>query len=129
MNVLVNGVTLNVNNAYTEREDDITLFVLVPQSEMDYAGLKELFKKNAREIIKTDGDKVETFSGFTYVNTVDDDANNQYIVRLKSSEIEFQRERNRILEKEIEDLKKQGYGKGISVDEIEEAIMEGVDEV
>ena len=129
MNVLVNGVTLNVNNAYTEREDDITLFVLVPQSEMDYAGLKELFKKNAKEIIKTDGDKVETFSGFTYVNTVDDDANNQYIVRLKSSEIEFQRERNRILEKEIEDLKKQGYGKGISVDEIEEAIMEGVDEV
>ena len=129
MNVLVNGVTLNVNNAYTEREDDITLFVLVPQSEMDYAGLKELFKKNAKEIIKTDGDKVETFSGFTYVNTVDDDANNQYIVRLKSSEIEFQRERNRILEKEIEDLKKQGYGKGISVDEIEEAVMEGVDEV
>ena len=129
MNVLVNGTTLNVNNAYTEREENITLLVLVPQSEMDYADLKDLFKGNTGDIIKTDGSASETFSGFTYVNTVDDDANNQYIVRLKSSEIEFQRERNRILEKEIEDLKKQGYGKGISVDEIEEAVMEGVDEV
>ena len=58
MNVLVNGVTLNVNNAYTEREDDITLFVLVPQSEMDYAGLKELFKKNAKEIMTNNGIRI-----------------------------------------------------------------------
>lgn len=129
MNVLVNGTTLNVNNAYAEREKDITLFVLVPQSEMDYVGLKELFKENAGEIIKTDGNNVETFSGFTYVNTVDDDANNQYIVRLKSSELEFQRERNRRLEKEIEYLKNQGYGSGISENEINNAIAKGVDEV
>ena len=39
MNVLVNGTTLNVINAYAERDTVtgiITCTVIVPQSEMDY---------------------------------------------------------------------------------------------
>lgn len=132
MNVLVNGTTLNVNNAYTEREENITLLVLVPQSEMDYADLKDLFKGNTGDIIKTDGSASETFSGFTYANIIDDDANGQHIVRLTSSEYEFQLARNRQLEKSIEDLKKslgQGNDGGISTEEIMNAVMEGVEEV
>ena len=132
MNVLVNGTTLNVNNAYTEREENITLLVLVPQSEMDYADLKDLFKGNTGDIIKTDGSASETFSGFTYANIIDDDANGQHIVRLTSSEYEFQLARNRQLEKSIEDLKKslgQGNDGGISAEEIMNAVMEGVEEV
>lgn len=98
MNVLVNGITLNVNNAYAERENGITLFIHVPQSEMGYSDLKEIFKNNNGDIIKTDGDNAETFSGFTYANISDDDANGVYIVKLTSDEHSFQLGRNRQLE-------------------------------
>lgn len=104
MNVLVNGITLNVNNAYAERENDITLFIHVPQSEMAYSDLKELFKGNTSDIIKTDGDNVETYSGFTYANIVDDDENGVYVVKLTANEYEFQLGRNRQLEADKADL-------------------------
>ena len=98
MNVLVNGITLNVNNAYAERENEITLFIHVPQSEMGYSDLKEIFKNNTGDIIKTDNDNVETFSGFAYANIADDDVNETYIVKLTANEYDFQVGRNRQLE-------------------------------
>lgn len=102
MIVLVNGVTLNVTNAYPERNDAtgvITLTVIVPQAEMEYAELKALFKENTEDITKTaDDGSTELFSGFSYVKTVDDDANDTYIVKLTANEHDFQLGRNRQLE-------------------------------
>ena len=102
MNVLVNGITLNVTNAYAERETVsgiITCTVIIPQSEMDYAELKALFKGNTEDIVKTaDDDSTELFSGFTYSSIVDDDANEVYIVKLSATEYDFQLGRNRQLE-------------------------------
>lgn len=124
MNVLVNGTTLNVNNAYTEREENITLLVLVPQSEMDYADLKDLFKGNTGDIIKTDGSASETFSGFTYANIIDDDANGQYIVRLTSSEYEFQLARNRQLEADKANLEGTVASKDMEISNLNNTISE-----
>lgn len=102
MNVLVNGTTLNVSNAYAERDTVtgiITCTVIVPQSEMDYADLKALFKGNSDDIVSTKDDgSTELFGGFTYSSILDDDANGQYIVKLTSDEYSFQLGRNRQLE-------------------------------
>lgn len=102
MNVLVNGTTLNVTNAYAERDTVtgiITCTVIVPQSEMDYADLKALFKGNTEDIIYTKEDeRTELFSGFSFKNILDDDENGQYIVKLTADEYAFQLGRNRELE-------------------------------
>ena len=102
MNVLVNGTTLNVKNAYAERDTVtgiITCTVIVPQSEMEYADLKALFKGNTEDIIYTKEDEsTELFSGFTYSHIVDDDENGQHIVKLTANEYSFQLGRNRQLE-------------------------------
>ena len=99
MKILVSGTTLNVTNAYAERGSAITLYIHVPYVEMDYAGLKALFKGNTGDIVKTaDDDSTELFSGFTYSNIVDDDANEVYIVKLSATEYDFQLGRNRQLE-------------------------------
>lgn len=101
MNVLVNGTTLN-GKAYAERDTVtgiITCTVIVPQSEIDYADVKALFKGNTEDIIHTKEDgSTELFSGFTYKNTLDDDENNQYIIKLTANEYVFQLGRNRELE-------------------------------
>ena len=101
MNVLVNGITLN-GKAYAERDTVtgiITCTIIVPQSEMDYADLKALFKGNTEDIVYTKEDgSTELFSGFTYSHIVDDDANAQHIVKLTSDEHSFQLGRNRQLE-------------------------------
>ena len=101
MNVLVNGNTLNVANAYAERDTAtgiITCTVVVPNSEIGHAELKAMFKNNAGDIIKTDGESSETFSGFKFSAIIDDDANEQYIVKLTADEYSFQLGRNRQLE-------------------------------
>lgn len=102
MKVLVNGTTLNVTNAYAERNTVsgiITCTVIVPQSEMDYSDLKALFKGNTEDIISTKDDgSTELFSGFTFASILDDDANAQCIVNLTSDEYSFQLGRNRQLE-------------------------------
>lgn len=102
MNVLVNGTTINVTNAYAEREVSagiITYFITLLQSEMDYYDLKELFKSNTEEIVKTDDDgNVELFANAKYVKTDDDDANGLYTVILKTDENAHQLARNRQLE-------------------------------
>ena len=99
MNVLVNGTTLN-GKAYAERDNGMIICtVIVPQTEKDYANVKALFKGNTEDIIYTKEDgSTELFSGFTYKNTVDDDENGQYIVKLTSDEHSFQLGRNRQLE-------------------------------
>ena len=107
MNLYVNGRTLAVNNAYAERGENgvITLFVTVPYSEMQYADLKELFKGNTEDIVKTDGETEETYSGFTYYRITDDDENETFVVTLVSDENSFQLGRNRQLEKDNAELK------------------------
>lgn len=101
MNILINNTTLNVNNAYAERDTQngiITLFVTVPYSEMDYADLKALCKANTEDIIKNDGDKTEIYSGFSYASILDDEVNKVYTVKMTSDEYAFQLGRNRQLE-------------------------------
>lgn len=102
MKVLANGTTLNVTNAYAEREEAtgiITYYIILPQSEMDYYDLKALFKSNTEEIVKTDDDgNVELFANAKYVKTDDDDANGLYTVILKTDENAHQLARNRQLE-------------------------------
>ena len=100
MNVLVNGTTLNVTNAYAERENGMIICtVIVPQSEMDYAEVKALFKGNTEDIIYTnDAEEQKIFSGFSFKNILDDDENSQYIVKLTADEYAFQLGRNRELE-------------------------------
>lgn len=102
MNVLVNGTTLNVTNAYAERDTVtgiITCTVIVPQSEMDYADVKTLFKGNTEDIIYTnDSEEQKIFSGFSFASILDDDANGQYIIKLTANEYAFQLGRNRELE-------------------------------
>lgn len=102
MKILVNGTTLNVTNAYAEREEAtgiITYYIILQQSEMDYYDLKALFKSNTEEIVKTDDNgNVELFANAKYVKTDDDDANGLYTVILKTDENAHQRARNRQLE-------------------------------
>lgn len=102
MNILINNTTLNVNNAYAERDTQngiITLFVTVPYSEMDYADLKALCKANTEDIIKTTDDGAqEIFSGFSYASILDDEVNKVYTVKMTSDEYAFQLGRNRQLE-------------------------------
>ena len=124
MNVLVNGITLNVNNAYAERENDITLFIHVPQNEMAYSDLKDLFKKNTEDIIKTDGNNVETFSGFTYANIVDDDENGVYVVKLTANEYDFQLGRNRQLEADNADLQNSVANKDSEISTLTNTVSE-----
>ena len=107
MNVLVNGTTLNVTNAYAERDEEkriITYYIILPQSEMDYTDLKALFKSNADEIIKTDDEgNTELFANADYDHIVDD-ANGLYTVILKTDENAHQMARNRQLEKDKANL-------------------------
>lgn len=102
MIILINNTTLNVNNAYPERDTQngiITLFVTVPYSEMDYADLKALCKSNTEDIIKTTDDGAqEIFSGFSYASILDDEVNEVYTVKMTSDEYAFQLGRNRQLE-------------------------------
>ena len=99
MNVLVNGTTLN-GKAYAERENGMIICtVIVPQTEMDYADVKALFKNNTEDIIYTnDSEEQKIFSGFSFASILDDDANSQYIIKLTADEYAFQLGRNRELE-------------------------------
>lgn len=99
MNVLVNGTTLN-GKAYAERENGMIICtVIVPQSEMEYADVKALFKGNTEDIIYTnEADEQKIFSGFSFTSILDDDANGQYIIKLTADEYAFQLGRNRELE-------------------------------
>lgn len=99
MNVLVNGTTLN-GKAYAERENGMIICtVIVPQTEMDYAGVKALFKGNTEDIIYTnDSEEQKIFSGFSFASILDDEANSQYIIKLTADEYAFQLGRNRELE-------------------------------
>lgn len=147
MTILVSGVTLNVTNAYAERNDAtgvITLKINVPQEEMGYADLKALFKENTEDITKTaDDGNTELFSGFSYMNIVDDDANGAYIVRLTANEKDFQLGRNRQLEadkanlestvsvKEAEIISLNGTitEKNVTIEELEQTIVSKDEEI
>lgn len=97
MNILVNGITVNVTNAYAERENGIIICtVIVPQSEMEYADVKALFKENTGDIVYTNDDGQKIFSGFSFSSILDDNEN--YIVKLTADEYAFQLGRNRELE-------------------------------
>lgn len=126
MNVLVNGTTLNVNNAYAERENGIiTCTVIVPQNEIDYADLKALFKGNTEDIIYTkDDESTELFSGFTYKNILDDDENGQYIVKLTSDEYSFQLGRNRQLEADKASLESTVASKDVEISNLNVYVAE-----
>lgn len=65
---------LNVNNAYAFRyaNGKLVLKIEVPQSEIDHDDLKALLKENQGDIIKVDGDKTETFTGFSYTVVITD---------------------------------------------------------
>ena len=128
MNVLINGTTLNVNNAYTERDTVsgiITCTIVVPQSEMDYADLKALFKGNTGDIVCTkDDESTELFSGFAYSSILDDDANGQYIVKLTADEYTFQLGRNRQLEADKASLESTVTAKNSEISTLNGAISE-----
>lgn len=124
MNILVNGITLNVVGAYAERENNITLFIHVPQSEIGYDELKTLFKNNTDDIIKTDGETTETFSGFTYANIIDDDEDNVNIVKLTANEYDFQLGRNRQLEADNANLQSKIISKDSEISSLNTTISE-----
>ena len=102
MKILVSGTTLNVNSAYAKRDNEtgiITLYVIVPYSEMDYISLKALFNDNTEDIVATKDDgSSETFSGFVKPKVTDDDETQVYTVKMTSDEHSFQLGRNRQLE-------------------------------
>lgn len=124
MNILINGTMLNVVSAYAERENNITLFIHVPQSEIGYDELKTLFKNNTDDIIKTDGETTETFSGFTYANIIDDDDNNVNIVKLTAKEYDFQLGRNRQLEADNTNLQNAVVSKDSEISTLNNTISE-----
>lgn len=126
MNVLVNGITLNVTNAYAERENGMIICtVIVPQTEMDYADLKALFKGNTEDIVYTKEDgSTELFSGFTYSHIVDDDENAQHIVKLTADEYAFQLGRNRQLEADNADLQNSVVNKDSEISTLTNTVSE-----
>lgn len=126
MNVLVNGITLNVNNAYAEREDGMIICtVIVPQSEMDYADVKALFKNNTEDIIYTnDSEEQKIFSGFSFASILDDDANGQYIIKLTADEYAFQLGRNRQLEADKANLENTVSSKDMEISNLNGTISE-----
>lgn len=128
MNVLVNGTTLNVNNAYPERDETtgiITYKIIVPTSEMVYDDLKVLFKSNTEEIVKTDDDgNTELFANAEYVKTEDDDANGLYVVILKTNENAHQLARNRQLEADKASLESAVMSKDNEISNLNVAISE-----
>ena len=126
MNVLVNGTTLNVKNAYAERENGMIICtVIVPQTEMDYADVKALFKGNTEDIIYTKEDEsTELFSGFTYKNILDDDENGQYVVKLTADEYSFQLGRNRQLEADKANLEGTVASKDMEISNLNGTVAE-----
>lgn len=124
MKILVSGTTLNAVSAYAERENNITLFIHVPQSEIGYDELKTLFKNNTDDIIKTDGETTETFSGFTYANIIDDDDNNVNIVKLTANEYDFQLGRNRQLEADNANLQNAVVSKDSEISNLNNTVSE-----
>ena len=128
MNVLVNGTTLNVTNAYAERDTVtgiITCTVIVPQTEMDYADVKALFKNNTEDIIYTNEEEEQKiFSGFSFVSILDDDANGQYIIKLTADEYAFQLGRNRELEADKANLQSTVASKDMEISNLNVTISE-----
>ena len=126
MNVLVNGTTLNVTNAYAERENGMIICtVIVSQSEMDYADVKALFKGNTEDIIYTnDSEEHKIFSGFSFASILDDDANSQYIIKLTADEYAFQLGRNRELEADKATLESTVASKDSEISELTTSITE-----
>lgn len=127
MKVLVNGTTLNAK-AYAERDPVtgiITCTVIVPQSEMDYADLKSLFKGNTEDIIYTKEDEsTELFSGFKYSHILDDDENGHHIVKLTTDEYSFQLGRNRQLEADKVALEGTVASKNVEISNAQRTISE-----
>ena len=125
MNVLVNGTTLN-GKAYAERENGMIICtVIVPQTEMDYADVKALFKGNTEDIIYTnDSEEQKIFSGFSYASILDDDANSQYIIKLTADEYAFQLGRNRELEADKATLESTVASKDSEISELTTSITE-----
>ena len=125
MNVLVNGTTLN-GKAYAERENGMIICtVIVPQSEMDYADVKALFKNNTEDIIYTnDSEEQKIFSGFSFASILDDDANSQYIIKLTADEYAFQLGRNRELEADKVSLENTVASKDSEISELTTSITE-----
>ena len=124
MNILVNDTKLKVINAYAERGDKISLFIHVSQKEISYEDLKNLFKNNSDDIIKTDGRKKETFSSFSYVGIDDDDINDVYVVKLYADENDFQLGRNRQLEEDIKVLKDVIESKDAEIEALKKELYE-----
>ena len=125
MNVLVNGTTLN-GKAYAERENGMIICtVIVPQTEMDYADVKALFKNNTEDIIYTnDSEEQKIFSGFSFASILDDDANSQYIIKLTADEYAFQLGRNRELEADKVSLENTVASKDSEISELTTSITE-----
>lgn len=127
MNVLVNGTTLN-GKAYAERDTVtgiITCTVIVPQSEMDYADVKSLFKGNTEDIVYTnDAEEQKIFSGFTFASILDDEANGQYIIKLTADEYAFQLGRNRELEADKASLEGTVANKDMEISNLNVTISE-----
>ena len=126
MNVLVNGTTLNVTNVYAERENGMIICtVIVPQTEMDYANVKALFKNNTEDIIYTnDSEEQKIFSGFSFASILDDDTNEQYIIKLTADEYAFQLGRNRELEADKAGLENTVSAKDMEISNLNGTISE-----
>ena len=127
MHILVNGTTLNVTNAYPERDEAtgiITYYIILPQSEMDYMDLKALFKSNTEEIVKTDDGNVELFASAEYEHIIDDDANGLYTVILKTNENKHQLTRNRQLEADKASLESTVASKDMEISNLNGTISE-----
>lgn len=129
MKLYVNGTTLNVNNAWTEREESngiITLLIKVPYAEIEHDDLKNLFKNNTEDMIKTADDGTEeTFTGeFSYKYTTDNDASEIYTVVMTVGENAHQLGRNRQLEKDNADLNAKVASKDNEIATLNTAVAE-----
>lgn len=74
MFIRISTTEINVNNAYAFRyaNGKLVLKIEVPQSEIEHDDLKALLKENQGDIVKVDGDKTETFTGFSYTVIITD---------------------------------------------------------
>lgn len=83
MKILIAGTELNVTKCfpYEAKNGKRTLEVTIPQSEIEYAALKEVLAASTGEIVLTKDDgTTQTFVGYTATYEITDKAENEVAV-------------------------------------------------
>lgn len=124
MKLTVNKTTLEVSNAYTERDENgsLTAVIEVPYDSMDFTNLKLLFMSNEGIITKElDDGSTESWDGFKYL-TPPVDTGELYRITLSGEEEAYQIERTRHLEKQLSE-------KEASISQMENTLAEKEKEI